>query len=192
MSASPPVPALHPPDPPLSDGAVALRPWTERDIPAIVAACQDPDIPRYTSVPSPYTTEDGAAFVARSTQRWAEGAGAAFAIVAVEDPDRVLGAVAVDLGAHIGTVGYWVASAARGQGVARRGLELLSSWVLGEAGVTLLLAEIRVGNEASIRVAEAAGFTRTGAIDLPQTPENPDILLFARRARGQRMVGGER
>ncbi len=182
MSSSRPVPALHPPAPPLSDGLVALRPWVEGDVVSLTEACGDPDIPRYTSVPSPYTADDARAFLARCADRWAGGVGAAFAMVDAADQDRVLGAMAVDLAEHIGTVGYWVAAEARGQGVARRGLELLSTWVLGELGVTLLLAEIRVGNEASIRVAEAAGYARTGAIDLPQTPENPDILLYARRA----------
>lgn len=65
--------------------------------------------------------------------------------------------------------------------MARRSLELLVAWAFAAAGATLLLAEIRVGNQASIGVAEGAGFTRTGAIDLPETPENPDILLYARR-----------
>src|ERR687897_987938 len=30
---------LHPPDPPLGDELVELRPWQGRDVPAIVAAC---------------------------------------------------------------------------------------------------------------------------------------------------------
>ena len=39
----------------LSDGVVHLRLIAEADIPAIVDAVQDPEIPRWTRVPQPYT-----------------------------------------------------------------------------------------------------------------------------------------
>ena len=38
----------------LSDGGVRLRLIAEADLPVIVAACQDPEIPRWTRVPDPY------------------------------------------------------------------------------------------------------------------------------------------
>jgi hypothetical protein len=40
------VPAIPLPDPPLSDGSVALRPWMLDDVPALVEACADPEIGR--------------------------------------------------------------------------------------------------------------------------------------------------
>ena len=46
------------PDPPLRDDAVVLRPWSLDDVPAVTAACQDPEIPRWTTVPTPYAEED--------------------------------------------------------------------------------------------------------------------------------------
>ena len=49
------LPPLSPPDPPLDDGTVALRLITVTDIPDLVTACQDPDIARWTTVPSPYS-----------------------------------------------------------------------------------------------------------------------------------------
>jgi RimJ/RimL family protein N-acetyltransferase len=42
----------------LEDEVVLLRPFEQDDVPAIVEACQDPEIPRWTSVPSPYTEAD--------------------------------------------------------------------------------------------------------------------------------------
>jgi Acetyltransferase (GNAT) domain len=47
----------------LTDGVVALRPRTEDDIPAITEACQDPEIARWTPVPSPYTEDDPREFL---------------------------------------------------------------------------------------------------------------------------------
>ena len=48
----------------LEDGDVVLRPFVDEDVPAIVAACQDPEIPRWTSVPSPYTEDDARRYLA--------------------------------------------------------------------------------------------------------------------------------
>ena len=43
----------------------AGRMWLEeRDVPAVVAACQDPEIPRWTRVPFPYTDDDARAYLA--------------------------------------------------------------------------------------------------------------------------------
>ena len=47
----------------LEDEVVLLRPYERGDVPAIVAACQDPEIPRWTSVPSPYTEADALAWL---------------------------------------------------------------------------------------------------------------------------------
>ena len=42
------------PDPPLANDVVALRAWSERDIPFIVAARREPLIERFTAaIPSP-------------------------------------------------------------------------------------------------------------------------------------------
>ena len=48
----------------LHDGDIKLRPWTLDDVPAIVAACNDPEIHHWIPmVPSPYTEADARAFV---------------------------------------------------------------------------------------------------------------------------------
>jgi hypothetical protein len=47
----------------LEDGEIALRPVGEGDIRDTVAACQDPEIPRWTRVPSPYTEEHARIFL---------------------------------------------------------------------------------------------------------------------------------
>ena len=39
--------------PVLSDGIVILRPPTLADAPSIAEACQDPDIVRWTTIPTP-------------------------------------------------------------------------------------------------------------------------------------------
>ena len=72
----------------LEDDAIRLRPFTVDDVPAIVAACQDPEIPRWTRVPSPYTEADAREFLADPPDR-------AFAVV-----DRATGELLGAIGAR--------------------------------------------------------------------------------------------
>ena len=49
----------------LTDGIITLRPPDEADIDAIYQACQDPEIQRWTGVPSPYHREHAIAYLQR-------------------------------------------------------------------------------------------------------------------------------
>lgn len=147
---------------PLLDRPTALRPWRERDLEALVAACRDPEVVRWTSVPRDYGAADGSAYLMSRYDAVDADASAPFAVV--EAPDgRLLGSVALMRFAweHArGEVGYWLAPEARGQGHATRALRLICAWGF-EA---LLLERIELlaasANLASQRVAARAGFTR--------------------------------
>jgi RimJ/RimL family protein N-acetyltransferase len=54
--------------------------------------------------------------------------------------------------------GYWVASWARGRGVATRALRLGTTWALETIGLVTVELDTMIGNVASERVAEKAGF----------------------------------
>jgi RimJ/RimL family protein N-acetyltransferase len=58
-------------------------------------------------------------------------------------------------------LGYWLFVAARGRGVATRAVRELSNHALAN-GIWRVEAHVRVGNEASERVLERAGFVREG------------------------------
>jgi RimJ/RimL family protein N-acetyltransferase len=60
---------------------LALRPWRETDAPALLAACQDPEIARWVTIPLPYGPADADAFIASSQAMWRDATGAPFAIV---------------------------------------------------------------------------------------------------------------
>ncbi|MGH2856147.1 MAG: GNAT family N-acetyltransferase, partial [Solirubrobacteraceae bacterium] len=66
---------------PLVDGDTALRPWRDADRPALVAACQDAEIARWTSVPAPYGDADARAYLRQRFDAAAAGLTAPFAIV---------------------------------------------------------------------------------------------------------------
>lgn len=158
----------------LADGVVLLRPFTEKDVPAIVAACQDPEIPRWTSVPSPYTEEHARAWLESTEEE-------TFAIVD-QSSDEVLGSIGVRyFDAGIGEVGYWVKREARGRGIATRALELITHWALVDKGLGRFQLRADVANEASQRVAEKAGFVREGVLrsSLELKGERHDVVMYS-------------
>src|SRR4051794_41823179 len=86
---------LQHPDPPLSDGVITLRPKGREDAETLVAICQDPEISRWTRVPSPYTRADAQGWMAASELDRQAGRGSDG--LAPDEPGAVLGGVA---GAH--------------------------------------------------------------------------------------------
>jgi RimJ/RimL family protein N-acetyltransferase len=151
------------PDPPLSDGVITLRAKTAADADAMTAACQDPEIPRWTRVPAPYRRADALAWITAS--ELVLDAGLSIDWLAVDAEDRVLASVAVmqiDREHGSGEIGYWVAREARGRGVATRAVRLVAEWTTSELGLTTLEIAVHEDNAASIRVARSAGFTQAG------------------------------
>jgi RimJ/RimL family protein N-acetyltransferase len=139
---------------------LVLRPWTEDDVPAIVAACNDPEIPRWIPViPRPYTEADALAFVRGEATASPEHS------FAVTEDGVVVGSIGMttnDKGT--GSIGYWCASEARGRGVTTRALRLLSRWGRDELHLARLELITDPDNVASQRVAEKVGFRREGVL----------------------------
>jgi RimJ/RimL family protein N-acetyltransferase len=156
---------LVPPDPPLSDGVVILRSLRDEDADAVQRACSDPITQRWLDfLPRPYTVDDARWFIDRARSDWLTGHAAVFAIADARD-DALLGATAIQAGrARRPFVGYWVGPWARGRGVAPRAVGLLSRWAMASLEVTRLELFVEVGNAASERVAEKAGFQREGIL----------------------------
>src|SRR5687767_15885022 len=71
--------------PTLGDGEIVVRPLRDADVPAIVKACQDPEIPRWTRVPEHYAPEEARQFLAVAATEAAAGMGVALAIAGGSD-----------------------------------------------------------------------------------------------------------
>src|SRR5437867_1132159 len=77
---------LRPPEQPLSDGVVSLRPWTLDDVPAIAVACADPEIARWIhQLPTPYDERDAREYIASTEAARRDRIGAFFAVVDCAD-----------------------------------------------------------------------------------------------------------
>jgi RimJ/RimL family protein N-acetyltransferase len=141
----------------IEGGGLLLRPFTKRDTPAIVAACQDPEIARWTRVPSPYTERHASEFVSARDET-------SFAITDLPSGE-LLGAIGLrEHDEGVAEVGYWVKREARGRGVATRALELVAAWAFEALSAARVQLVAEPENEPSLRVAEKAGFTREGVL----------------------------
>ena len=160
--------------------ALLLRPWTEQDIPAMVEAHRDPVMQRWLLHPVTNADEARRLIQARRADREA-GIGFSFAVLLAEPegPDDLVGGVSVrglDRAAGAGEVGYWVAAAARGRGIAPRAVDVVCDWAFSlprDQPLERLELLHNVGNRASCRVAEKAGF-RFCAVLPPLLPDFPD------------------
>ena len=166
---------LQHPDPPLSDGVITLRAKARTDVDALTAACQDPEIPRWTLVPVPYRREDALSWIAATELEL--DAGVAIDWLAVDDADRLLASIGLTIIDRVhgtGEIGYWVARAARGRGVATRAVRLVRDWAASELGLTTLELVIHEHNSPSHVVAHAAGFTHAGERGTPPREGLPE------------------
>jgi RimJ/RimL family protein N-acetyltransferase len=144
----------------LREADLVLRPWTEDDVLALVAGCNDPEIAYWIpTIPHPYSVDDARAFV-RGEVRDDHDA------LAIELAGDVVGGIGLGVNAHQyrGTIGYWMAATARGRGVCTRALRLLSRHALDDLGLQRLQLVADPDNVASQRVAEKAGFRREGVL----------------------------
>jgi RimJ/RimL family protein N-acetyltransferase len=156
-----------------------LRPWTERDIPAMVEAHRDPVIRQWLRHLATSAEEAGRIIQARRADHRA-GTAFSFAVLRA-DPDGTVSDLAggvslrLDREAAAGEVGYWVTAPCRGQGTAPRALAAVCEWAFHLPWLQPLerLHLIHsVGNHASCRVADKAGF-RLSAVLPPLLPDFP-------------------
>ncbi|MEJ2867020.1 GNAT family N-acetyltransferase [Actinomycetospora sp. OC33-EN08] len=136
-----------------------LRPWRDDDAEAIYRACQDDDVQRFTTVPSPYRREDADWFLAHHVHDVAAEGGASFCVEGLSDPGRVAGSMALlHVREGVGEIGYWMAREARGRGWAADALATVVAWTFAERDCRRLELTIEPANAASLAVARRPGF----------------------------------
>ncbi|GAA3395041.1 GNAT family protein [Streptomyces roseoviridis] len=147
----------------LTTDRLRLRPFTAADVDAVDAACQDPDIQRWTQVPSPYTRADAELFVTRLVpDGWREDKEYSFAVEPLEGGPLLAAAGLHARGEGVREVGFWGTKEHRGHGYMTEAVEALARWAFTSLGVHRLLWRAEVGNAPSRAVAERAGFTLEG------------------------------
>ncbi|MGW1466862.1 GNAT family N-acetyltransferase [Streptomyces sp. NPDC002308] len=152
----------------LTSRRLLLRPFTPGDTDAVHLACQDPEILRWTEIPSPYLRSDAALFTSTlAPAGWRDDSGYHFALV--DRYGTLAGALGLVRRPGPGTyeVGYWLAREHRGQGYGTEAVVRSAHWAFSVLGAVRLEWWAEAGNVASRAVALRAGFR----LDDGQRPE---------------------
>jgi RimJ/RimL family protein N-acetyltransferase len=120
---------------------------------------------RFTRLPEPVPEGFAETWLTRYEQGRADGT--AFGYAALDGDGQFLGvglAPHVDAEAREVEIGYIVAPAARGRGVATEIVRRLTRWAFEELGALRVYLLIDADNVASLRVAERAGYVHEGVM----------------------------
>ena len=128
----------------VSDGEVSLRAFAPEDEAALLAG-RDEEWARWLGPGHPHPRPTACIVVGGQVVGWVDS-----------DPSLA------GLGPGETNLGYNVFAPHRGRGHATRGVQLMVRRLAAERVHTTAILQIRVGNGASRRVAEKAGFARTG------------------------------
>jgi RimJ/RimL family protein N-acetyltransferase len=162
------VPTIH-------HGQFTLRPLSDTDIEAIYQSCQDPLIPKYTTVPDHYTMELAQDFVRGKTPRLFEERKAIhWALTISKDVhpsaykvngETFLGPFSIhsiEEHNHIGEIGYWLNKDVRGHGYGSIGCKMVTTHAFETLGFRRLAGLVDSDNQASKKVLLNAGYEHEG------------------------------
>lgn len=143
-------------------GGLVLRLPAAADIDQLVPAFADPELREDLNMPS-LTRDDLAEGIARLGAVVASGRLAPLVVADIETGEVLGGGTFhhLDSGRATIEIGYWLYPQFRGRGVATRTARALAEHAF-DLGVQRVVAQVKVGNSASERVLERAGFTREG------------------------------
>ncbi len=150
----------------ISDGSIRVRVRADSDQPAMIAALQDPEIPRWTRVPEPYDEGTAAEWAVESRRQQEAGEGIHLVIVAAEGGE-FLGSIGIhDIDRSEGrcNIGYYLAREARGRGLMTRAVRMVSRWAFENLPVDRIEIPVIADNRPSRRVAERAGYSFEGVL----------------------------
>ena len=137
---------------------------TDFDVDAITIAAQDPEVPRWTTLPSPYERSHAEDFVDRAGEWWHTGTELTWAI-------RTGGSWIGMMGLHgaqpggAAEIGFWMAASARGHGYVTEAARAVIDFGFAEPlGLARIQWRAVVGNLASARTARSLGFRYEGLL----------------------------
>lgn len=149
----------------LTTARLVLRTVGPKDTDAVHAAALDPDIQRWTTIPSPYQYEDARDFTERIVpDGWAGDSMFTFGLFLPPGAD-LAGMLGITRRAP-GTaeVGFWGTREHRGNGYVSEAVRATARWAFAHLAVDRLEWRAEVGNTASRAVAERTGFTVEGTL----------------------------
>ena len=143
---------------PFTSAQLRLRPIAESDLPHLVELAGDNEVARWTAaIPHPFLEADGRAYLER--------AGAENHIVLTLETcaaREFVGCLCIDITEGVGDIGYWIGRSYWGRGFGGEALKRATRFAFEDLNVDALDVEVMVGNVASERILEKAGYAKTG------------------------------
>lgn len=154
--------------PTLQYGRVTLRPPLDEDIPSIYEACQDPLIPRFTTVPAEYTMAHALDYVQRVPASLELRREFPFVIeFGVGDEKEFAGVISlhtISLDNHRAEIGYWMHAPMRGKGIGTIAAKMITNYGFLTMGFRRIEAAVDVDNPASQKLLMSAGYNKEGIL----------------------------
>ena len=172
--------------PTLQYGRYTLRPTLDSDVNAIYEACQDPLIPRFTTVPINYTMSHALDYFQRIPASIELQREIPFVIeFGVGDEKEFAGVISlhtISIDNHRAEIGYWMREQMRGKGIATAAVKMLTGYGLDTLGFKRIEAAVDLDNTASQKLLISAGYEREGVLRQRVTRSNGnqiDMVIFA-------------
>ena len=154
--------------PTLQYGRVTLRPPADGDIPSIYEACQDPLIPRFTTVPAEYTMAHALDYVQRVADSLELRRELSFVIeFGVGEEKEFAGVISfhtISLDNHRAEIGYWIHGPMRGKGIGTIAAKMITNYGFLTMGFRRIEAAVDVDNSASQKLLMSAGYNKEGIL----------------------------
>jgi RimJ/RimL family protein N-acetyltransferase len=148
----------------LTTDRLLLRSVGPQDTDVVYSAAQDPEIQRWTTIPSPYLPEHAQSFTEQLVpEGWANCSMFTFGVFLPEgELVGMLGITMRSLG--VCEVGFWATKEYRGNGYITEATVAVSRWAFTRLSIDRVEWRAEVGNKGSRAVAEHAGFTVEGTL----------------------------
>ncbi len=166
--------------PTLQYGRYTLRPPNDGDVNAIYLACQDPLIPRFTTVPATYTLSHALDYVQRVPTSIELQREIPFLIeFGVGDEKEFAGVISlhtISIDNHRAEIGYWMDAAMRGKGIAKMAVKIITGYGFDTLGFKRIEAAVDIENITSQKLLTSAGYEREGVLRQRVTRSSGDQI----------------
>ena len=179
--------------PTLKSDTLTMRPMRPSDAEDIYRAVQDPEIPKFTTVPADYPIDLAIEFA--NTRAAASFVNKTELVFVIEDARLatatypysngfagVMSLHTIDIPNHRAEIGYWLAKEARGHGICTKAAELITEYGLMTIGFKRIDGIVDVRNEPSKAALLKAGYEFEGIMKSYVTRRDGsqlDMALFA-------------
>lgn len=154
--------------PTLQYGRISLRPPAESDVQKIFEACQDPLIPRFTTVPAEYTLAHALDYVQRVPASLELHCEFPFIIEFGAGDEKVFSGVisfhTISLENSRAEVGYWIDAPMRGKGIGTIATKIITNYGFRTMGFRRIEAAVDIDNTASQKLLISAGYSKEGVL----------------------------